>query len=68
MRFHTWSTLKNAFIFFIVAPLFLIPAANADKDGNIVAFSEPGSSNAPKFVESQPHELEWYVPRGETER
>jgi hypothetical protein len=64
MRFPSWSTLKNALT---VALVFQIPAVNANKKGNILDFSAPGTPDSPCVYAARFYLPEWYVPRGETE-
>jgi hypothetical protein len=62
MRFNTLSTITNAFIFSAVA---LIPAANADNNGNVLEFASPaGLPNAIPVCESRYYHVIWYVPKG----
>jgi hypothetical protein len=70
MRFTTWSTPTNAFIYSAVALtgglMSLIPAANADAYNDTLLFSSPvGDSHV---VAEQNYLVTWYVPRREAER
>jgi len=62
MRFTSLSTITNAFIFSAVA---LIPAANADNNGNEIKFASPaGVPYALPVYESKKYQVIWYVPKG----
>jgi hypothetical protein len=69
MRFTTWSTgtLTNVFFFSAVALLSQIIVANADSNGNVLEFSDPGPDSPLVFAEEM-YTVKWYVPRGEAER
>jgi hypothetical protein len=67
MRFNTWSTLTNTFIFSAVARLCPIPTANA-KANNTLEFAAPGGPGSDTVYLNYTYTVVWYVSRGEAER